>query len=116
MLTGHSHVWPRCRSTNDSYSGTTNKAHESAPSSQTKRTSAGERNRYTTLCDSPLMRDRGPVGPGLEFRDVTIVDDEDLGKPVPGDRSPRKARYWILQEYARRGEGSNPSSFRFADI
>ena len=39
----------------------------------------------------------------LQFRDVTIVFDDDLKKDDPGDRSSGKAWDWILQEYARCG-------------
>ena len=39
----------------------------------------------------------------LQFRDVTIVFDDEFKKDNPGDRSSRKAWDWILQEYARCG-------------
>jgi hypothetical protein len=33
------------------------------------------------MCSWELIPDCGPTRPGA-FRDVTIVDDEDLGKPI----------------------------------
>ena len=40
----------------------------------------------------------------LEFRDVTIVDDEDLGKTILKIEVRGKRGIWILQEYARCNE------------
>ena len=39
----------------------------------------------------------------LQFRDVTIVFDDNFKKDNPGDRGSRKTWDWILQRYARSG-------------
>jgi hypothetical protein len=46
----------------------------------------GKRNNFTTMCSLQSIPDCGPTRPGdLSFGDVTIVDDEDLGKTIPRD-------------------------------
>ena len=79
--TGRPPKSPTGRGSHQRNTKSSTKRHESARMSRRRRDSTGKRNSFTTMCSSQLIPDCGPTRPGA-FRDVTIVDDEDLGKPI----------------------------------